>query len=262
MRIVIVTQDAPVYLPQFMDGFLEQLDRKRHSVAAIVVSEPFAKNSRWSEIVARFNFYGAGAFCRMMRLILSNKLKSALFKLFPAVGSHSMSNIIAQYSLRRLQFREVNSKRFRSFLRQNEVDLVISVAAPQIFKRKLLATPPRGCINYHSALLPKYRGRQPLFWALLNGETEVGVTVHEMDEKLDNGAIIAQSLIPVRADDSLHKLYLRTIAIGAGVLVEAVEKLARGDAARLPNDPEKATYYSFPTKEDAMRFRAGGKRFF
>ena len=88
-----------------------------------------------------------------------------------------------------------------------------SVFSPMVFKKNLLNSPTFGCINYHTGALPQYRGRQPLFWSILNNEKNIAISIHEMDEKLDNGPIIVQKFIHIEENESLHSLYLKTIKI-------------------------------------------------
>lgn len=137
----------------------------------------------------------------------------------------------------------------------------LSINASQVFKPPLLALPRLGCINVHGALLPKYRGRLPSFWVLYNGEQETGVTVHFMNEKLDDGPIIIQRRIPVVPGETQHSLIMKTKKIGAELLLEALERLEQGQIEIQPNDCAHATYYSFPTPQDGQKFRRLGRHF-
>jgi methionyl-tRNA formyltransferase len=191
-----------------------------------------------------------------------NKLLSFVFHIFPHIGCYSVDNVIRKYKLKNYKTNSINSKDFVKHIQTNQIDLIISIASPQIFKNEILNAPRKGCINYHTALLPKYRGKQPLFWAFLNEEKEIGISIHEMDEKLDNGPIIIQRKIPVNSEDTLHSIYLRTIKIGPSLLMEAIKKLDNDCKDRIRNDPKQAIYNSFPTKEDAKLFKYKEKRFF
>jgi methionyl-tRNA formyltransferase len=262
VNVIIVTQDAPMYLPAFLDDFLARLDGTRHTVRHVIVFPPYGKGGPLSELRARLEHYGPLAFAIMAGHVAAGKLLALLYNVFPAVGCHSVGNVIRKYGLEPYRTPSVNAPQFVEYVRDSHIDLIISIASPQIFKEPVLAAPRKGCINYHSALLPRYRGRQPLFWALLNGEREVGVTVHEMDTQLDNGPILIQERVPVEARDSLHALYLKTTRVGPRLLAEAVEMLERGVPDRIENDAGRATIFSFPTGEDSQRFRRLGRRFF
>jgi methionyl-tRNA formyltransferase len=256
MKIILLTQAAPAYLAPFLDDVLGGLAQTEHQVVAMVVLPPFFKASRWAELRDRYQFYGGVAFCQMLLYILFNKLRSYLNPRYGVV------QVLQKHGIKRQVVAKVNHPDFIQYLQNEGIDLLVSVAFPKILKAPLLATPPKGCINYHTGLLPRYRGRMPLFWALYHDEPEVGITVHEMDAGIDSGAIILQARLPIHPNDSLHDLYLKTTQQGAQLLVAAIQKIGRGDAERLPNDASQATYFSFPSPEQAREFRQTGKRFF
>src|SRR5204862_223532 len=99
------------------------------------------------------------------------------------------------------------------------------IAASQILRKAVLGTPRLGCINLHSAPLPRYQGMMPNFWTMVEGEPEAAVTVHYMVEKLDAGDIILQRAVPIRPPDSLHDLMVRSKVVGVEALLEAVDFL-------------------------------------
>ncbi|HPM75807.1 MAG TPA: formyltransferase family protein [bacterium] len=261
MRIVLITQDAPIYLHEFLFRFFRRLQTTHHQIVGVVVESSLTKPF-FSEVFYRLRLYGPWDFLRTGLMILGNKLWSTLYALGLSKRCASVGNVIREFALPRVKTAGVNSPAFLEFVRSNDVDLVVSVASPVLFKKELLQTPKRGCINYHSALLPRYRGIQPLFWALLNGEPEVGVTVHEMDRKLDNGPILVQQRIPVEAGDTLHSLYWKTFAVGPAALLAALDLLEAGEEKRLPNAAENATYFGHPQPEDTRNLKRQGKRLY
>ena len=262
MKIVVVTQNAPLYLPHFLDKFFETLEQTNHVLTDIVVLGSTFNKTLFQEVVERYYFYGPAGFSRAIALIATHKVSSYLYRFIPSMGCHSVDNVIEKHKLHRLYVDSVNDAAFVNHIKAHNIDLLLSIASPQIFKRRLLDAPSRGSLNYHTALLPRYRGRQPLFWALFNGESEVGVTIHEMDEKLDNGPIVVQQAVLVEPNDSLHQLYKKTIEIGPELLCEAIQKIDRGDTHRIENNADLATTYSFPGREQAREFRRKGKRYF
>jgi len=139
-----------------------------------------------------------------------------------------------------------------------DIDLDISVAAPQIFKEKLIKLPSRGCINIHNSKLPKYRGMLPNFWQMFNGEKAVGTTIHFINAGIDDGDILFQKETPIEPGESLDSLIKRTKKLGAIFMIDAVLSLKQGPVKPLPNRKEEATYFTFPTKEQAKEFRKRG----
>ncbi len=156
----------------------------------------------------------------------------------------------------------INAPAFVARLRARAVDLLVSLACPQILGRDVLGVPARGAINLHGALLPDYRGLLPAFWVLANGEAHTGVTVHYMSEQVDLGPIILQERVPIRADDTVHTLVQRTkLEVGGPLLVRALEQIEEGTAAGRPSDPGAGRAFGYPDADAVRRFRARGRRF-
>lgn len=262
MRLVLVTQNAPLYLGVFLGRLFALLAESPHDVVGVVAFRPTFNNTLLQEVRQRLAYYGPSDFVRMAGHIAGNQVRARLANRWPRFGCYSLQNALNQYGIRRLECGDVNHPDFHEYLRRENVDVVLSVASPKIFKQALLSTPRCGCINYHTGYLPRYRGRQPLFWALLHDEPVVGITVHEMDQKLDNGPILCQTTVPVDPEDTLHGLYLKTIAKGPDLVVKALDVLGDPEAPRLPNDETQASYFSFPDSAAVAEFRAKRKRFF
>lgn len=126
-------------------------------------------------------------------------------------------------------------------LRELDPELIVAAAYGRILPDDILALPPKGCINVHSSLLPKYRGSAPINWAILNGDSETGVTIQEMVHDLDAGDVILQRATPIGADEDAAALYDRLAELGGELLTEAVAQIEAGTATRTPQDHEKAT---------------------
>jgi methionyl-tRNA formyltransferase len=124
------------------------------------------------------------------------------------------------------------------------------VAYGQILKQSLLDLPPRGCINVHASLLPKYRGAAPIQWAIARGDAMTGVTIMHMVKRMDAGDIIMQESTTIRDDETGGELHDRLAAIGASLLVKAIDAIAEGRATRTPQIEAHASYVPKLTKED------------
>lgn len=121
-------------------------------------------------------------------------------------------------------------------------DVLVVVAYGRILKEQCLALPPKGCINVHPSLLPKYRGPAPIQHAILNGDEVTGVTTMFMDVGMDTGDIILQREVPIAPDDTAGTLSEKLSRAAAELLVETLDLLERGDAPRIPQDHSQATY--------------------
>ena len=122
-------------------------------------------------------------------------------------------------------------------------DVIFSFYYRRMVRAPVLAIPPAGCMNLHGSLLPKYRGRCPINWVLVNGETETGVTLHYMKPKPDDGDIVGQRRIPIADDDTARTLMDKAVRAAEGLLDDLLPRVKAGAAPRIPQDHAKATYY-------------------
>ncbi len=127
-------------------------------------------------------------------------------------------------------------------LKELEPELIVVAAYGRILPEEILALPPKGCINVHSSLLPKYRGAAPIHWAVIHGEEETGVTIMHMAQELDAGDIIRQASTPIDPDETVEQVHDRLAAMGGALVVQVVEEIAAGTAPRIPQDSSQATF--------------------
>jgi methionyl-tRNA formyltransferase len=147
-------------------------------------------------------------------------------------------------------------------IRSYNPDLLISILGSQIFKQPLIDLAPKGCLNLHTALLPKYRGVMPSFWVLKNNEKETGVTVFFVDQGIDSGPILVQKRILITEGMTQSQLIKLSKKIGMDAIIEAIELIQGGTYKLIPNPDEEKTYYSFPTRQDVIAFYKSGGKFY
>jgi methionyl-tRNA formyltransferase len=129
-------------------------------------------------------------------------------------------------------------------------DFLFSFHYRRMLKSPLLALARRGALNMHGSLLPKYRGRAPVNWAVLNGERETGATLHYMSEKPDAGDIVAQQAVPILPDDTAREVSDK-VTVAAEICLDAIlPALLQGAAPRRPNDIAHGSYFGGRTPED------------
>ena len=157
--------------------------------------------------------------------------------------------------------KSINSKDSLDILKQLKPDLLISIAGNEIFKEDLINLAPKGCLNLHTAMLPKYRGLMPTFWALKNKEKHIGVSVFFVDEGIDSGPIIFQEKVEV-LNKTQEQLIIETKKLGMIGIIKSIELIASGSYELLKNDEKNMTYFSFPTRNDVKEFYNVGNKFF
>ena len=131
-------------------------------------------------------------------------------------------------------------------------DILFSFYYRNMVKQPVLDIPPKGCLNLHGSYLPKYRGRCPVNWVLVNGEKETGVTLHYMTPRPDDGDIVAQQKVAITEDDTALTLFKKMIAAASRMLDEAIPALVKGAAKRLPQDHSKASYFGGRKPADGL----------
>jgi methionyl-tRNA formyltransferase len=151
-----------------------------------------------------------------------------------------------------LQPLKMKDPEFLQALAEWKPDLIVVAAFGRILPPAILSLPPLGCINVHGSLLPKYRGAGPIQWAIINGETETGITTMLMDEGMDTGAMLLQKAIPIIADDTAGTLSPRLAEIGGKLLVETIVQLKNGTLVPRPQDSSHATLAPLLKKEDGV----------
>lgn len=122
-------------------------------------------------------------------------------------------------------------------------DLLFSFYYRQMVGKEILDIPAKGCINLHGSLLPRYRGRCPVNWVLVNGETETGVTLHYMTPKPDDGDIIGQQVVAIDEADTAFTLHGKLAQAAAQLLATELPKIKAGTNSRTHQDANQATYF-------------------
>ena len=135
-------------------------------------------------------------------------------------------------------------------------DFLFSFYYRSMLGAPLLAVPTRGAYNMHGSLLPKYRGRVPVNWAIIEGETETGATLHVMNEKPDNGAIVDQFAVPILPDDTAREVFDKVCVAAELVLWRCLPALLDGSARPVPQDLSRGRYFGARRPEDG-RIPAG-----
>lgn len=129
-------------------------------------------------------------------------------------------------------------------------DFIFSFYYRHMLPVDLLSLAKHGAYNMHGSLLPKYRGRVPVNWAVLHGENETGATLHEMAAKPDAGAIVAQTAVPILPDDTAFEVFGKVAVAAEQTLWSALPAMLAGQTPKLPNDLSKGSYFGGRKPED------------
>lgn len=247
MNIFLITQDDNLLLPLSLEIFLAAYGRE---ISGAVVCNPIRRNKR--HILSGYGLVGT---YRMWLMTVRRK-----------IGKTDVRSLLTGQHIPIHDVPDINAPSFIDVLKALNIDLVVSVACPKIFKKALIDAPRKGCINVHGSLLPAYRGRDIAFWVLYNREEKTGVTVHYIDEKIDGGAVIVQKELSINPlAESVFSLYRKTIPLSGKALVEAVGLIKSGRVSgiksKAASQHDRYPLYHEPTKAQIYEFKKRGGRF-
>ena len=144
----------------------------------------------------------------------------------------------------------VNTPAWLSRIRAWNPDLIFSFYYRNMIKEEILDVPRLGAFNMHGSLLPKYRGRVPINWAVLHGEKEAGVTLHYMVKRADAGDIVDQEAVPIGPEDTAQDVFRKAVKAARLVLERRIDDITKGMAPRRRQDDSQATYFGGRKPED------------
>jgi methionyl-tRNA formyltransferase len=202
-----------------------------------------------------FAYHNVGVRC--LKVLLAHRVE------IPLVVTHtddpaediwfaSVARTAAEYGITVITPSDANDPAVVERVAACRSDFLFSFYYRRMLKRPLLALPRQGALNMHGSLLPKYRGRAPVNWAVLHGETETGATLHYMTEKPDNGDIVSQTRVPILPDDTAREVFDKVTVAAELTLDAVVPDLIGGSAPRRPQNPSESSYFSGRKPEDGV----------
>jgi methionyl-tRNA formyltransferase len=257
LRFHIVTSEDPFYLPVFFREFFAHLPRAGVTVTGVDITPPL-NQARSSQLARKlYRFYGPIDFTRLTLRYAVSKSKDALW---PSSWPGTVARIAALRDVPSRVVLQVNAPEYVARLRALDVDLLVSVAASQIFKEPLLTVPRLDAINVHTGPLPQYRGMMPVFWQMRDGQPSIGITIHTMTPKIDLGEIVLARRVPLDGLRTLDAVTREMKRHGAHALLDLLSQYVDGTVERTRMDEAGGAYRSFPTAPDAAALRQRGYR--
>lgn len=247
-RLLVVTVDDPIYVIEFFKVFFAELPSREFDLRAVVIEKPFHESTYQSlqRIARLYGIWGAG--------------RQGLRFLAARLRGRSIAQLCGDHDVKVIPIRSVNDSEFIRLVREMDVDIITSVASPEIFGSELLSLPHIACVNIHSGRLPRYRGMLPTFWQMHQGESEVTITVHRMAVRLDAGDVLGTRSVPLRANDTLDRVIRSTKQEGARLMIEILRDLRGGKTRATPLDMAQAGYFTFPRQADVRAFKRRGHK--
>ncbi len=157
------------------------------------------------------------------------------------------------------ELNNINSAPALDKIRQLTPELIISIRYGKILKNEILDIPQHGVLNLHSGILPNYRGVMATFWAMLNNESEIGTTLHYIDDStIDTGAIISQSHLTIQKEKSYLWHVLQLYISGSELITDAISLIEKGQTIETITQSGSGQYFSFPKESDLVQFNKQG----
>lgn len=259
MKIEFLTQEDSLYILPFFEEFLRNYSGE-FEIARISCCRAMGKRSRLQLLRELQWLYGVAGLSKLLFRAAMAKALSFFPRRRSASHFYSIAQLAKAYGIRYEQVGNPNEPEFTGGLQERSPGLLISVACPYILKGKVLEIPARGCINIHHAPLPRYKGMMPTFWQLFHGEQQLGVTIHYMAAKVDEGDALLQESLAVVPGESLHELIRRSKRHGAHCMAKVIRSIETNEAVAVPMDHAQGSYFTFPRREEALEFRRRGLR--
>ncbi|NCO58926.1 MAG: bifunctional UDP-glucuronic acid oxidase/UDP-4-amino-4-deoxy-L-arabinose formyltransferase [Deltaproteobacteria bacterium CG_4_8_14_3_um_filter_51_11] len=166
------------------------------------------------------------------------------------VWFHSVAELAASKGIPVFAPEDINHPLWAERIKALAPDIIFSFYYRKMLKKSILSIPHRGCINLHGSLLPKYRGRCPVNWAIINGETQTGVTLHYMTPRQDDGDILDREVVIIDYEDTARSLFEKMTAAATILLERALPLIKEGKAGRAPQDNAAASAFGGRRPED------------
>ena len=259
MKIEFLTQDDPLYVLPFFEEFFRACPAEIE-VLAVSSSRAMGKRPRKQLFQELVSLYGPAGSIRIAARLARARLFNLISRKRGADRYDTLAQLCRSYGVSYTAIGTPNAPEFLEGVRHRAPDVIVSVACPYILKDQLLKLPPSGCINIHHAPLPRYKGMMPTFWQMYHGEQKVGVTIHYMVAKIDEGSALLQDSLQIEPGETLDQLIRRSKRHGAQCMVRVLQELHAGRLQGVPLGTEGSTYFTFPTADEIKQFHRRGLR--
>lgn len=246
MRLYLLTVEDPLYTYLTVQPLLES---PAIDLGGVTILRPRVRGARYLSTLVTLG---------LRRCVIAGVAQVA-----PRLVPTAISQVLRRRGVKQTAVHtidDVNDPEHVKLLAAARCDVMLSLNCPQIVSEAVLGSFPRGVLNVHFGMLPRYRGIMPAYHALMNGDPSFGVTVHLMDRKIDNGPIVAQESVTIERRDTLPNLYCKGFTLAGQMLVTALQGMADGTTVCRPNDASRATYFGQPSTRSLMGYAARSLR--
>lgn len=250
VRVFIISQEEPFYLPKVIRHILE--NQGQYEIVGGTVLKPHRKNKSMKDwFLERTKIYTYWELGLVFLAMLNIKL------LKRGQPWYSVKRLYEKFNVQRVETADINAANYIDDLKQLNIDIILSISPPQLFKKELLDVPAIASLNAHGTLLPRHRGVFGSWWTIFLEDKEAGSTIHTMEERLDAGEIVYQEEFPVSDTDTQYSIASQTKWLLAKGSVEVLNHCATGPLP-IQQVTYAESYHRAPTKEQGHDFRKKG----
>ncbi len=245
-KILIINQEEVLFLDP-LNRFLENHATEISKIYFTPFFPPQA--NKWNYIKTSFKITGKKYMANYLLRDIFNKCKSTIF--FPnSIRRKSSIRQIAKYHKVPCELlRDVNDPIFIDFLRKEKIENILSLTS-QIYKKEIINIPGLKIYNFHPSLLPNNKGRWPIFWAVVKGDQQ-GITCHEINEKIDDGAIIYQQAIQVKSNSPVEAIMEVVLKEMPNIMSKVLGKINKNELT--PIIPKYSSFYGSAPDQETIR---------
>lgn len=256
MRIVICTMEDPVYTLPLIREIIKE---RRMDIVGVAVSSGDRMSirkdrSKLAYLLSLMLILGLREFLRISFTTISFKVRLILARCGVLSQSPSILAYAKSYGIETFQVPSVNDPDFLQELKRLDPEVIIN-QTQNLLDQNFLRIPKYGVINRHNALLPRNRGRLAPFWVCSKNESQTGVSIHFVNEKIDAGDIIVQRQFDVTEKEDVNSIVKKSYELAPSALLEALSLIEHGEFEPIPNNDVDATYNTTPTLTDALNYR-------
>ena len=248
----MVVTDNPLYKNKFINDLVkEDLDNQIKIIVELDFKHPKASSSLHYK--RYFQLLGPIGIIYLGFLTVINTIKLFFSSILPFSNGYSLKQICKKNKLIYKKINDVNGQKFLNVMENYKIDYILN-SGNQIFRKKIIDKMGNKILNRHSALLPSYGGIYPIFWQMLKNEKYGGVTLHWIDESIDEGIIAYQKKMIIDLNNSLFDHYEVAFEISLELCKKFLFDVQNGNV-RSMDIKYKKSYYSWPKKEDIKQFK-------
>ncbi|MFY0631406.1 MAG: hypothetical protein JXR05_13555 [Flavobacteriaceae bacterium] len=252
-NVLIITQNEPFYIPK-MIKFMLNHKSEEINIVGFTVLKPHRKNkSIYHWFIERAKIYSY--YELMLVFIAMGIVKIGAF----FSNRYSVKKIMLSNGVKNIPSVDINSDEYLKKIKDLNLDFIVSISCPHLFKENLLALPKQACLNAHGTLLPRHRGVFGSWWTIFKDDKEAGGTIHTMELKLDAGAIVWQDEFQISNSDTQYSVAYKTKKMMSHGLLDVMENF--NEKIKEPIKPVyKTSYHRAPSKELGKEFHKKGKK--